>query len=127
MEHRRLSSRSLFSGVLLVTICTAALVIVVAVFLNQRCVNAFWSEEWVYPGAQTIDEESIFLGRQQWVLFTADTPSQVQQWYSGEIGRRQREAVISGDFDNTFFREPANVAPASTGQGTEITFSGQCP
>lgn len=94
------SNRSIFSGLAVVTVLVIVTVIGFAAFLNNRCQRAFWDDLAVYPGAELLEEESVFLGVQQVSYHSPDAPEVVEQWYTTDNASNMREAVVSGDFNS---------------------------
>lgn len=117
-------SRSVFAGVLPITIMVIFTVGTVAVLLNNRCQDLFRRDILVYPNADLQSEEWTFLARQEMVYFTTDEPEVVADWYRLARARAMRQAVITHNFE---FVPPENWIIESVETGTTITFVTVCP
>lgn len=92
--------RGIFAGLGVITLLTIVVVIGLALFLQQRCASQFWDTMLVYPGAERIEEEAVFLGVQRVVYHSPDAPATVERWYMAQNAAQMREGVVSGDFTN---------------------------
>ena len=116
--------RSVFAGVLPITIMVIFTVGTVALLLNNRCQELFRSDILVYPNAELQSELWTFLARQEMVFFTTDEAEVVADWYRLARARAMRQAVITHNFE---FVPPENWIISSTEAGTTITFETICP
>lgn len=117
-------NRSVFGGVVVITLLVIITVIAFAAFLNNRCQRAFWDNQIIYPGAEKLEEEAAFLGIQRVVYRSPDAPNVVEAWYAGEDAAQMRAAVLSGDFSDRS-RLSWVVEPDAQG-GSILTLAGNC-
>ncbi len=118
--------RGIFSGLAVVTLMTVLAVVAFALFLQQRCVSNFRDALVVYPGAELIEEESVFLGAQRVVYHSADAPEEIEQSITTQYAARMRDAVVSGDFSNTE-RQNWLIEPDAERGGSLLTMQTTCP
>lgn len=119
-------NRSILSGLGVVTLLTALMVVGLSLLLQQRCASLFWDNLVVYPGAERVSEESVFLGVQRVVYHSADAPGTVERWYVSRNAAQMRDGVVSGDFRNV---ERLNwfVEPDTERGGSLIQAKTTCP
>jgi len=118
--------RGIFAGLGVVTLLTILTVVGLALFLQGRCSSNFWDNLAVYPGAERVEEESVFLGVQRVVYHSPDAPATVERWYATQNAAQMREAVVSGDFGGTT-RQSWVVEPDAERGGSLIWAQTVCP
>jgi hypothetical protein len=119
-------NRGILSGLGVVTLLTVLMVVGLSLFLQARCSSLFWDNLVVYPGAERVSEESVFLGVQRVVYHSPDAPATVERWYTTQNAAQMRDAVVSGDFSNTA-RLNWIVEPDDARGGSLIEAKTTCP
>jgi hypothetical protein len=130
------TNRSIFSGLGIITLLIIITVSGFSLFLNDRCQRSFWDNQMIYPGAERLDEESVFLGVQRVVYHSPDAPTVIDRWYLAEYEARNaarnaaqmREAVVSGNFEQVEDAPTRNWVVEPDGQGgSTIMLAAICP
>ncbi|MEO8393837.1 MAG: hypothetical protein ABI700_12670 [Chloroflexota bacterium] len=118
--------RGIFAGLGVIVVAVVVTVTVFSVILNDRCESAFWNNMQVYPGAQQVEKESVFLGVQRVVYSSPDSASAIDAWYNIQRAKQIGAGVQSGDLKSA---PPQNwlIEPDAQGNGSLIKLQTTCP
>ena len=119
------SSRSLFSGFIIITLAVVILGAVVGSGLESSCQAKFERNLPVYPGATLISSDSKFLQARQATYTVKDSTDVVKDWYNKTIYVAISESVAKTGSRGNVWDGEWTVEAASQG-GSTITLSRSC-
>jgi len=119
------SSRSIFSGFIVITLSVVILGAVVASGLESSCQAKFERNLPVYPGATLISSESQFLQGRQAKYTVKNSSDVVKDWYNKTIYVAISESVAKTGSRGNVWDGEWDVQAASQG-GSIITLSRSC-
>lgn len=118
------SGRSIFAGFIPITLAVIVMIGSLSLYLQNKCVSNFNESIILYPDAELIHQEAVFLGMQRMVYRTTDSPVEVEGWLNQQRSTALRNAVQSGNFSEV----PPNAWQLyADNNATNIIFEAMCP
>lgn len=111
-------------GFAIVTVVTLLCVGLTATVLDANCQALFENNLPIYPGAEILYTEYIFMEVKQMEIFIQAPPDEVRSWYVRTIGVAMREDAQNGT--RTAWQGQYIIAAATDNSATQVLLRVQC-